>query len=202
MFLSLPRTEKYLALVWKCQYSSFWINEFTWFDAFFFVAKNLLSLVILAVSVGFLRGYACGCFFHIALLSFRHFGTCRWHMWWYTLILFTFSFQSNSLKACWCCVTNNLTLPPIAATNFPHRLQREHPLYPGRQLPEIQDASLIVCTPRANPHSGCINTPNLVIVCHSRHLTTRNYRDCPTHRWWCLWMENPLVVLQRLPPKL
>jgi hypothetical protein len=35
----------------------------------------------------------------------------------------------------------------------------------------------IVCTLGADPHGGCINTPNPVIVCYSRHLTTRKYRN-------------------------
>jgi hypothetical protein len=52
-------------------------------------------------------------------------------------IFFTITSQLNSLEAC--CVTNNLALPPIAVTNFLHRLQREHPLYPRRQLPRIQE---------------------------------------------------------------
>ncbi len=71
-----------------CWYGSFRINENTWFDAFLSVPKKLQSLVILAVSVGFLRGYICGCFFHVTLPSFRHFGTCRWHLHWHSLILF------------------------------------------------------------------------------------------------------------------
>jgi hypothetical protein len=52
-------------------------------------------------------------------------------------IFFTITSQLNSLEAC--CVTTNLALPPITVTNFVHRLQQEHPLYPGRQLPGIQD---------------------------------------------------------------
>jgi hypothetical protein len=52
-------------------------------------------------------------------------------------IFFTIKFQLNSLEAC--CVTNNLALPPVTVTNFLHRLQREHPLYPRWQLPQIQE---------------------------------------------------------------
>jgi hypothetical protein len=52
-------------------------------------------------------------------------------------IIFTITYQLNSLEACW--VTNNLTLPPGAVINFLHRLQQEHPLYPRWQLPRIQE---------------------------------------------------------------
>ncbi len=36
-----------------------------------------------------------------------------------------------------CCVTNNLTLPPIGVIDLLHRLQWEHPPYQCRQLPRI-----------------------------------------------------------------
>jgi hypothetical protein len=52
-------------------------------------------------------------------------------------IFFTITSQLNSFEAC--CITNNLALPPITVTNFLHRLEREHPLYPHRQLPRIQE---------------------------------------------------------------
>ncbi len=40
VFLSLHWAEMYFTSVWKWRYGSFWVNEFIWFDAFFFVAKN------------------------------------------------------------------------------------------------------------------------------------------------------------------
>ena len=40
----LASNGKYLALVRKFRYGIFWVNEFIWFNAFFFVAKNTQQL--------------------------------------------------------------------------------------------------------------------------------------------------------------
>jgi hypothetical protein len=130
--------ETHFSLVRKCQYGSFQINKFIRFDAFFFVAKKICShWSSKQCQLGFSG------IMSVAVSSTSHFhsfttlspanGTCDG----ICQIFFTITSQLNSLEAC--CVTNSLALPPIAVTNILHRLQREHPLYPRRQLPRIQE---------------------------------------------------------------
>ncbi len=73
--------------------------------------------------------------FHSSATSSPADGACNG----FCQIFFTITSQLNSLEAC--CVTNNLALPPVAVTNFLHRLQWEHPLYlyPRRHFPRIQE---------------------------------------------------------------
>ncbi len=71
--------------------------------------------------------------FHSSATSSPADGACDGIHWFF----FTITSQLNSLEAC--CITNNLALPPIAVIDFLHRLHQEHPLYPSRQLPGIQE---------------------------------------------------------------
>ncbi len=165
------------------------------------------------MSVGFLWDYVCGCFLHITILSFRHFGTCRWCIRWHSSNLFynyiSVEFigsmlcnqQPRTPTRCskWLSTQATAGASSLSRSATPRDPGSSHALSVRHQGLSRALLSVLLLPTLTVAASSCLTRSSFAIAATSLPASTATALPAAGD---ALQMENPLVVLQTLPPKL